>query len=129
VISQADLRKMNQLIEEKRRDVQKWRECVDGLESALKEKGHELSAALSKMADMEARLLSASRPDANSDSSRIESSSATQQSGLISICSYRKCANNCTSPCVNTNIRSVNRHPYVFKANGQLFLAVPVNYS
>jgi hypothetical protein len=83
VVSRADLRKMNQLIEEKRRDVQKWRECVDGLETALKEKGHELSAALSKVADMEARLLSASRPDANGDSSRIESSSATQQSGLI----------------------------------------------
>ena len=56
MVSKTDLQKMNQLIEEKRRDVQKWRECVDGLESALKEKGHELTTALSRMADLPSAL-------------------------------------------------------------------------
>lgn len=67
MVSPADLRKMNQLIEEKRCDLQKWR--VRGwIEDCIKIKEHEPSAALSKIANMEMRLLSASRPDAYGDS-------------------------------------------------------------
>lgn len=59
-----DLARANQTIEDRKRDVQKWRECADGLESALKEKGRELAHALAKAAELEERLLQASRPDA-----------------------------------------------------------------